>query len=142
MEFCMSRNDITTVVTLIVGVLIGAFTRSREAVHAAFWKALEVLDLDLQVEGAAKSIAGTPHAERGQLGFQTLVAAFIVVITGMAVVLVLDKFDASLGTPSNNDLSNSSGNLLTGFSSMVDLIEPLLLIAIVVVLIALVRRVG
>lgn len=85
--------------------------------------------------------AAARATDRGQLGFQTLIAAFVIVITGMAVILVLDKFDASLGTPSNNDLSNSSNNLLSGFSSMVDIIEPLLLVAIVVVVIALVRRV-
>lgn len=85
--------------------------------------------------------AAERSVDRGQLGFQTLIAAFVIVITGMAVILVLDKFDASLGTPSDGNLSQSSDNLLSGFSSMVDIIEPLLLVAIVVVVISLVRRV-
>lgn len=146
------RIDAVTVgfAIFVAGLRSGDPDAFLEAVEAAFGFRVRVATEELArwAEDTADAVeqaiglSDFTTDNRGQLGFQTLVAAFIVVITGLAVVLVLDKFDASLGTPSNTDLSNSSTSLLSGFASMVDLIEPLLLIAIVVVLIALVRRVG
>lgn len=81
-------------------------------------------------------------AQRGQLGLQTVLAAFVVVIAAFVVVIVLDEFNSSIGTPSNESLNASKGDLLSGFASMVSLIEPLLLIGIGVVIISLIRRVG
>jgi len=53
----------------------------------------------------------------------------------------VDEFDQSVGTPSSSSLSTAQGDILSGFSSMVSLVEPLLLIAIGVVIIGLIRRV-
>lgn len=78
---------------------------------------------------------------RGQLGLGTLLAAFVVVIAAMVVLLVVDQFDQSIDTPQSSSLSNAEGDILSGFGSMASLIEPLLLIAIGVVIIGLIRRV-
>jgi len=79
--------------------------------------------------------------ERGQLGLPTILAAFVVVIAAFVVVIVVDSMDSALGDPSNSDLHNASNDTLSGFASMVSLVEPLLLIAIAVVIISLIRRV-
>lgn len=81
------------------------------------------------------------HAERGQLGLGTILAAFAVVIAAFVVLIVVDQFDASLGTPSSGSLSTAQNDILTGFGDMASLIQPLLLIAIGVVIIGLIRRI-
>lgn len=78
---------------------------------------------------------------RGQLGLGTILAAFVVVVAAMVIVLVVDEFDQSLGDPSSSSLSTASNDVLSGFSSMTSLIEPLLLVAIGIVIIGLIRRV-
>lgn len=78
---------------------------------------------------------------RGQLGLGTILAAFVVVIATFVVIIVVDEFNESLGTPESTQLDNSSQSILDGFASMTSLIEPLLLIAIGVVIIGLIRRV-
>lgn len=77
---------------------------------------------------------------RGQLGFQTIIAAVSVVIAVMLAVIIVDRFDSSLGTPNSSELENASNSVLSGFADMAGLVGPLLVAAIAVVIIALVRR--
>lgn len=79
--------------------------------------------------------------ERGQLGLQTIIAAFTLVVAGVALVYVLDIFNNSIGTPSNTALSESQGGMLDGFAALSGLVEPILVIAGVVVILGLIRRV-
>jgi len=79
--------------------------------------------------------------DRAQLGLSTILAAFVVVIAAFVVLIVVDTFDGAVGTPSSSSLSSAQGDILSGFGSMISLIEPLLLIAIGVVIIGLIRRV-
>lgn len=95
-------------------------------------------DLGRKVEAQACAMSGDT---RGQLGLGTILAAFVVVIATFVVLIVVDEFDQSVGTPSSSSLSTAQGDILSGFSSMVSLVEPLLLIAIGVVIIGLIRRV-
>ena len=95
--------------------------------------------IDWKVEAAAMHMSGSK--DRGQLGLGTILAAFVVAIAAMVVILVLDRFDTSLGDPTNSDLGNSSDSILGGFADMTDLIGPLFLLAIGVVIIGLIRRV-
>jgi hypothetical protein len=92
-----------------------------------------------KVEAKLRVDHGT--AERGQLGTNTIIGAFILVVIGMALVFALDIFDTSIGTPSDSSLSTSQESMLSGFSSLSDLIEPIVVVAGVVVLIGLIRRV-
>jgi hypothetical protein len=78
---------------------------------------------------------------RGQLGIGTVLAAFVLVVAAMVIILVVDKFDQSLGDPSSSSLSTASNDVLSGFSSMASLLEPLFLVAIGIVIIGLIRRV-
>jgi hypothetical protein len=78
---------------------------------------------------------------RGQLGLGTVLAALVVVIAVSLAVIVVDRFDSSLGNPSSSSLSTAQNDVLTGFSDMTSLIGPLLLVAIAVVIIGLIRRV-
>lgn len=80
-------------------------------------------------------------ADRGQLGLSTIIAGFILVVAGVALVYVLDVFDDSIGSPSNTALSESQEGMLSGFSALSGLIEPILVIAGVVVILGLIRRV-
>jgi len=79
---------------------------------------------------------------RGQLGLQTVLAALVVVIAVSLAVIVVDRFDSSLGDPSSSSLSTAQNDVLSGFSDMTSLIGPLLLVAIAVVIIGLIRRVS
>lgn len=79
-------------------------------------------------------------ANRGQLGFRTVIAAVTVVVAVMVVTIVLDSLDQALGTPDNSDLDNASNDVLTGFADMASLVAPLLIVAIAVVIIGLVRQ--
>lgn len=88
------------------------------------------------VEWKARSM-GT----RGQLGLGTVLAALVVVIAVSLAVIVVDRFDNSLGNPSSSSLSTAQNDVLSGFSDMTSLIGPLLLVAIAVVIIGLIRRV-
>jgi hypothetical protein len=89
----------------------------------------------------AKLFADHGTADRGQLGTGTIIAAFLLVVIGMALVFVLDIFDGSIGTPTDSSLSQSQDSMLAGFSSLSDLIEPIVVIAGVAVIIGVVRRV-
>lgn len=95
--------------------------------------------LDYKVEGMAQMMAGDT---RGQLGLQTILAALVVVIAVSLAVIVVDRFDSSLGDPSSSSLSTAQNDVLSGFSDMTSLIGPLLLVAIAVVIIGLIRRVS
>jgi len=101
---------------------------------------LEAADEDVPGQIGAK----TRHMadSRGQLGLGTVLAALVVVIAVSLAVIVVDRFDQSLGTPDSTALSQSQQDVLTGFSDMTSLIGPLLLVAIAVVIIGLIRRVS
>lgn len=89
--------------------------------------------------GKAMQLGGTGN--RAQLGLPTIIAAFILVVAGIAIVFVLDIFNNAIGTPSSSALSTSQDNMLSGFSSLADLVEPILVIAGVVIILGLIRRV-
>lgn len=130
-----------------------------DKVTAFVWTLLAWMGLDDKVERVARGetvfldgvmlsmparlpkIAAQPGANRGQLGLGTILAAFVVVIATFVVLIVVDQFEQSLGTPSSSSLSTAENDVLSGFGSMVSLVEPLLLIAIGVVIIGLIRRV-
>lgn len=80
-------------------------------------------------------------ADRGQLGLQTIIAGFVLVVAGVALVFVLDIFDGAIGTPTNTALSESQEGMFNGYSTLADLVEPILVIAGVVVILGLIRRV-
>jgi hypothetical protein len=79
--------------------------------------------------------------DRGQLGFQTVIAAATVVVAVMVVIIIVDRFETALGDPNSAELGNASDSVISGFASMADLIGPLLIVAIAVVVISLIRRV-
>lgn len=130
---------------VFVGVLTGAVRLGRRVNQRLGSELLNTLDhipefgLDWKVEAMAMDRAGT--ADRGQLGLNTVLAAFVLVIAASVVVIVVDRFDQSLGTPNSSSLSQSQVDVLSGFADMTSLIGPLLLIAIGVVIIGLIRRV-
>lgn len=137
----MIEIAIAAAVAALIGLAVLAPGLNRR-LGEQFLKTLEhvpELGLDYKVEGMAREFAG---AERGQLGLQTILAAFTVAIAASVVILVLDRFDSSLGDASNSDLQNSSDSIMTGFADMASLIGPLFLIAIGVVIIGLIRRVS
>lgn len=100
---------------------------------------LEAADEDVPGQIGAK----TRHLadSRGQLGLGTVLAALVVVIAVSLAVIVVDRFDQSLGNPSSSNLSTAQNDVLSGFADMTSLIGPLLLVAIAVVIIGLIRRV-
>lgn len=80
-------------------------------------------------------------SDRGQLGLNTIIAAFSLVVIGVALVYALSVFEDSIGTPQNSQLSQSQQSMFDGFAALAGFIEPLLIIAGVVVLLGLIRRV-
>jgi hypothetical protein len=105
-------------------------------------KTLEAADQDMPVNiGQRTRITATAMGDRGQLGLGTILAALVVVIAVSLAVIVVDRFDSSLGSPSSSQLSTAQNDVLSGFADMTSLIGPLLLVAIAVVIIGLIRRV-
>jgi len=72
---------------------------------------------------------------------QTIITGLVVVITASLAVIVVDRFDQSLGDPSSSDLSTAQNDVLSGFSDMTSLIGPLLLVLIAVVIVGVVQRI-
>lgn len=113
--------------------------------HRAGTALLTILDnvpefgINYKVEGLAQHMTGRA---RGQLGLSTVLAALVVVIAVSLAVIVVDRFDQSLGDPSSSSLSTAQNDVLSGFSDMTSLIGPLLLVAIAVVIIGLIRQVS
>lgn len=131
-----------TMLALLAGVALFA-PRINKRLGKELLTTIEQVDefgLDWKVGATAMRMGGT--TDRGQLGLQTVLAAFVLVIAASVVIIVLDRFDSSLGEPSNSELNNSSNDILSGFADMTSLIGPLLLIAIGVVIIGLIRRVS
>lgn len=71
---------------------------------------------------------------------QTVITGLVIVITASLAVIVVDRFDSSLGTPQSTQLSTAQNDVLGGFSDMVSLIGPLLLVLIAVVIVGVVQR--
>jgi len=128
---CMVQKAIMA----LMGMLMGLSGR----LGSGFLGMLEKFDKGIATRTQFK--ARGMKGERGQLGLGTILAAFVVVIATFVVLIVVDEFDQSVGSPSSSQLSAAQGDILSGFSSMVSLVEPLLLIAIGVVIIGLIRRV-
>lgn len=129
-----------TVVAFVMAV-VARFRDANQFLGEELIKTVEAADprLGYATATAAKRMSGT---DRGQLGLQTVLAALVVVIAVSLAVIVVDRFDQSLGTPDSTALSTSQQDVLTGFSDMTSLIGPLLLVAIAVVIIGLIRRVS
>jgi len=83
---------------------------------------------------------GLAADSRAQLGFGTVLAALVVVIGVMLAIIVVDRFDQSLGTVNDSNLSSARNDVLSGFSDMASLIGPLLLVGIATVIIAQLQR--
>lgn len=82
----------------------------------------------------------TPHGYAAAQS-QTVIQGVVIVVVASIGVVIVDNIDTSLGNISNSDLNTSQDNLLTGFGNMIDLIEPLLIVLIAVVVIAVIQRV-
>lgn len=80
-------------------------------------------------------------SDRGQLGLNTIIAAFSLVVIGTALVYALGVFNESIGTPESSQLSTAQQSMFDGFAALAGFIEPLLIVAGVVVLLGLIRRV-
>jgi len=118
------------------------FARLNHWIGEEFLKTIEAADGDLpKPVGMATRRKANQMNSRGQLGLGTILAAFTIVIAAFLVLIVVDSFNSSLGDPSSSQLSSSQSSILSGFASMMDLIGPLLLVAIVVVIIGLIRRI-
>lgn len=112
---------------------------SLNAALVTYWVAfLQLLGIKHMTEYVARTRFGADTS--GQLGFQTIIAASVVVIAVMLVTIVLDQFDQSLGDPASNQLNNASNDAMAGFSDMAGLVGPLLIVSIAVVIISLIRR--
>lgn len=94
--------------------------------------------LETEVAGYAMHFTGR---DKAQLGLQTVLAGLVVVIAATLAVIVVDKFDSSLGTPADSNLSSAQNDILSGFADMASLIGPLLLVGIAAVIIFQIRRV-
>lgn len=72
---------------------------------------------------------------------QTIITGLVIVIVASLAVIVVDRFDQSLGDPSSSSLSTAQNDVLSGFSDMTSLVGPLLLVLIAVVIIGVVQRI-
>lgn len=119
--------------------MLDKLKRANERAGEELVTTLEAADEDVpgQIGARTRFMADS----RGQLGLGTVLAALVVVIAVSLAVIVVDKFDESLGTPSSSNLSTAQDDVLSGFADMTSLIGPLLLVAIAVVIIGLIRRV-
>jgi hypothetical protein len=117
--------------------MLDKLSKVNKALAAYLLAALGGIGLRTRTEWVAREQMG----DRGQLGFGTIIAAIVVVITVMLAVIVVDQFDQSLGSPDSSQLSQSNQDVLTGFADMTSLVGPLLLVAIAVVIIGLVQRI-
>ena len=94
-----------------------------------------------ELDARLKRTHGHGLDNRGQLGTNTIIAAFMLVVVGAALIFALDTFSQSMGTPQNSALSQSQDSMYSGFSNLADLVPAILIIAGIVVLIGLIRRV-
>lgn len=130
---------------VIMAYVLAAYARVRDANYRAgseLIKTIEEVD-EFGINAKTRVVARRfSRASRGQLGLQTVLAALVVVIAVSLAVIVVDRFDQSLGTPDSTALSESQQDTLTGFADMTSLVGPLLLVAMAVVIIGLIRRVS
>lgn len=74
---------------------------------------------------------------------QTIITGVLIVIVASMAVVIVAAFSnsTSVNESDNPELASSMDSVMSGFASMLDLVEPLLLILIAVVIIGLIRRV-
>jgi hypothetical protein len=134
----MSKQDIPDgkVISLLVAIVALA-SAAKDWIANELYKTLaSVPKLGPRFETVAQARMGN----KGQLGLGTIIAALIVVIAAFLAIIVVDEMNSSLDSPSDPALQNSTDAVLDGFSSMMELIAPLFLVAISVVIIGLVQR--
>lgn len=134
----MSEKDIPDgkILSLLVA-LIGLASAAKDWLVGELYKTLAAVP---KLGPRFETVAQARMGNKGQLGLGTIIAALIVVIAAFLAIIVVDEMNASLGSPSDPALQNSSDAVLDGFSSMMELIAPLFLVAISVVIIGLVQR--
>ena len=71
----------------------------------------------------------------------TILTGIIVVIIGIVGVAVVVSVNGTFDAPANTGLSESQQSLLQGFGSMLDLVEPLLVVLMAVIIILAVMRI-
>ncbi|MGB9966118.1 hypothetical protein [Halobacterium hubeiense] len=102
-------------------------------------------DLRKEAEAALAQIptireAGRARRPNAHQVDQVITGLIVVIVVSVSVVIV-SRFNSSMGGVENSQLSEANQSVLTGFADMVGLIAPLLLIIIAVVIIAYVQRI-
>lgn len=71
----------------------------------------------------------------------TVIAGVTVVIIGSVGIVIVSSVTNAFAAPKNTGLSESQQNLLAGFGSMLNLVQPLLVVLMAVILILAVMRI-
>ncbi len=93
----------------------------------------------LDMVGSAREVGAKKRPNAHQVD-QVITGLIVVIVVSVSVVIV-SRFNNSMGGVENSQLSEANQSVLTGFADMVGLIAPLLLIIIAVVIIAYVQRI-
>lgn len=96
-------------------------------------------EMALDMLGSAREVGARRRPNAHQVD-QVITGLIVVIVVSVSVVIVA-RFNSSMGGVENSQLSEANQNVLTGFSDMVGLVAPLLLIIIAVVIIAYVQRI-
>lgn len=120
-------------------------TESIAAKLAALWVAFAAFLARAKLKGTAILLdladgnPDSPYAKVAQA--DTVINGVIVVIIGIIGIAVVVSVNGTFDSPSNTGLSESQQNLLQGFGSMLDLVEPLLVVLMAVLVILAVMRI-
>lgn len=96
-------------------------------------------EMALDMMGSARKVGARRRPNAHQVD-QVITGLIVVIVVSVSVVIVA-RFNSSMGGVENSQLSEANQNVLTGFADMVGLVAPLLLIIIAVVIIAYVQRI-
>jgi hypothetical protein len=129
---------IVAMIDIAVKKMVAAFVAAFAALKSGEGTVLPNLVGRDKVVPSAEALGGGVRGRARQT--QTVITGLVIVITASLAVIVVDQFDQSLGTPNSSSLSTAQNDVLSGFSDMVSLIGPLLLVLIAVVIVGVVQR--
>jgi hypothetical protein len=126
----------------LIGILLGVLLTGVGLIQ--YLEGFDTFTIKAPLTPHRRSVPSAESLGGGTLGkvrqTQTVITGLVIVITASLAVIVVDRFDESLGTPQSSELSSSQDQVLGGFSDMIGLIGPLLLVLIAVVIVGVVQR--
>ena len=121
-------------------------TRAVSNSSSRLWAALVSLVMLAYSLGIRRLAVGDPLAETPRTAVgrvqqtSTVIAAVVIGVVAIVGIFIFDRVYATMPTPGNSDLANSTESVTAGFGSAMEFVPVILIVLMAVVVIGAVQR--